>query len=199
MVPDPGPSLENLSDVDLVQRICDGCEDALLHLVVDRFGGLFKMISAKFHYDGDLPHEVCVRLWSDGDWSRLRSWKGSGLRSWLRTLATHICLNEYQRRKKYLGRFQCLTKVNDAPDQIESVSTELLFIQEVQRSKLLRAINKLSPREQNVINSHCLGDLTIEELSELLRLEVSAARTAKSRAIQRLRELLQREEGTDDV
>lgn len=189
---------ENMPDDELIERICQGCEEALLYLVVDRCGGIIKAVAKSFRYDSDLSQDICVRLFGAGDWKRLRNWKGQSLKSWIRRIATTICLNQYRSRMKFQERFRCLLDGDDPVAAQESGPGERLFSREEDWSRVLRAINTLSKREQAIIRLHALGEMTIQELADHLGVLLPAARVAKTRAIQRLRQSLTEDGGRDD-
>ena len=194
-------SPEQLSDDELVNRICAGCEESLLHLVVDRCGGLIRMLAKTYRFDGDLAQELCVHLFSGGDWKRLRNWQGkSSLNAWVRSVTTNLCLNQWRTRTRYQLRFRRLYDGPEPASDGKSNPAERRLYLEATRTELLRAIERLSARDQMAILLHCLGDqqLTLKELADVLGVKPGNAATIKSRAIERLGKIL-REEETDNV
>jgi DNA-directed RNA polymerase specialized sigma24 family protein len=99
---------------------------------------------------------------------------------------------------KYQQRFARLTEKADDIVSKETNAGELKLIQEARRSRLLRVIQMLEKRDRLIVLSHCLGNQTIESVAGQLKITVAAARVAKTRALQRLKDHLH-EEGADDV
>ena len=186
-------SLEQLSDEALVRQICVGCEESLLHLVVDRCGGLIQKVARWYRYDGDLAHDVCVHLFGAGDWDRLRGWRGeSTLAIWVRKVAVRLCLTQCRARTQYQARFRRLSDGPEPASDGKLNPSERRLDLESTRSELLRAVKRLSARDQTVILLHCLGDqpLSLQELAAVLDVSVDTAATIKCRAIQRLGKIL---------
>lgn len=194
------PSIEALSDVELVRRIVGGCQESLLHLVVDRCGGLLRAIAARCHYDGDLAHDVCVHLFGQaGDWAKLSTWKGDApLTAWIRSVAFNICFNQSRRQLKYRARFGRLNEGVDPQDSGGNVADTLDA--ELTRSKLLKMIEKLDERDRMMILLHYLSHppVPIDQLATMMQVKIETARVIKFRALERLRAIC-RDEGMHDV
>ena len=185
---------EDLGGRELVERICLGDIEALLHLVVDRCGGFVKATGAALHYDGDLAHDVCVHLFGrDGDWSKLRSWKGPApLESWMLTVIKRVCLTEIRKAVKHRSHTQRLPESPEDPQMAKGWSALLELEQKESISRILRAVEQLKERDRTIIQLRCLDDppMTPIEVAELLGMESGALRVAEMRAKRRLAEIL---------
>jgi len=184
-------------DAMLVEQICGGCKESLLHLVVDRCGAYLRFAARSFRYDGDLEHDLCVHLFGSGDWSRLRSWQGGSLNSWIQKVVRNICLNAHRARMKYLGRFEHLPPGGESSDVAISPAEHQMIEEEDRRMRILKAVDGLNVRDKEVVMLHCLGELTIEGLAERFGLTVPATRVIKTRALARLRDMLSEEQDHD--
>ncbi len=198
----PEADVATLSDSELIQLICQGSNQALLHLIVDRCGGVIRSVAKAYRYDGDLLQEIFVLLLGErGDWAKLSTFQGtSAIEGWLRRVAQRICLTQYREKKKHRERF---TRLPDEGDQIPASTNWSLMCgldQEETRTQLLRSIDELEDRDRAIILLHCLGDpqKTSGEMMALLQISAGAFRTAKLRAIERLGEILKKE-GNDHV
>lgn len=189
--------MADMDDARLVEQICGGCEESLLHLVADRCGAYLRFAARSFRYDGDLEHDLCVHLFGSGDWSRLRTWQGGSLNSWIQSVARNICLNAHRTRMKYLGRFEHLSPGGESSDVATPSAEHQMIEHEDRRMKILKAVDQLNARDKEVVMLHCLGDLTIEGLAERLGLTVPATRVIKTRALARLRDMLSEEQDHD--
>lgn len=108
-------------------------------------------------------------------------------RAWLMTIARNVVLDELRRRP--------LSPLDNA--EYELVSTEpgpeAIVIARDRRKQLLEAYAQLSDQQQDVIRLRQQG-LSGEEIGTVLNISAGAVKSTHYRAIQRLRELLEKGE-----
>lgn len=171
-------------DFELVRRVCSGDRSAASTLFSEVLGPLLARLSDRWQYP-DLSQDLYVRL-SANDWAALRSWAGrASLTAWARTVA----LREYLARTR---RARGATAVD--PESIPS-SDEPVVDRLVHQETWLgveQAIDRLENRDQRiVIRMHVLLSLDPPEIAAQLGISVSHVYTHKSRALTKLRELLE--------
>lgn len=108
-------------------------------------------------------------------------------RSWLMTIARNVVMDELRRRP--------LSPLNEAEYELASSEPgpEAIVIARDRRRQLLEAYAKLSDQQQDVIRLRQQG-LSGEEIGAVLNISAGAVKSTHYRAIQRLRELLEKGE-----
>ena len=191
----------SLSDQELIDRTCSGCQEAATTLLVRRYGALMQFFARK--YDDDMISDLYLHLFSNGTWARLRKWDGrSKFSTWLAAVARNLYAERVRTRsreadnlRKYALSFHRLLEGDRAERDQPMVAMADQEVQTFQNSRILRAMELLSDRDRLIVS---LLDLKvppekIEVVAEMLDRTIEAVRVAHTRAKQRLREVLERE------
>jgi RNA polymerase sigma-70 factor (ECF subfamily) len=129
----------------------------------------------------DVTQEAFVKAWRA--LGRFRP--GAPFRPWLLT----IVANEARNARRSAGRRAALaTRVIDAPGVTST--TEELVLTAVDRHRLLCALDQLAPIDRDVIAFRYLADLSERETAAALGCRPGTVKSRLSRALERLRVLL---------
>lgn len=113
---------------------------------------------------------------------RFRS-DGAGLDAWLYGIMRHVVVDVQRASAR-----RSTEPVREAESADPGPLDHVLGSEEAAR--LRRAFARLSPSDQELLELRVVGGLTAEEVGRLLGKRSGAVRTAQSRALQRLRQLL---------
>ena len=113
----------------------------------------------------------------------------SAFRTWLFRIVANVCATRYARLKRASRQYSeyCLEVTSGWPYQDEPTPNELEDIQGV----IGEGLEMLSPNDRQILILRHVSGLSLEELSELLDLGLSATKMRLYRAEQRLREAYQ--------
>ncbi len=122
----------------------------------------------------------------------LQAWRGLGryrrtatpFLGWLYTIAHNVTVSFY-RAQKPVGDLQ-----HDVPDLAGEADLDRAVDDRFEQGQLLRAIMRLRPDQQQVINMRFLGDLDYREIAATLGKSEGNVRVIQHRALQELRRLL---------
>lgn len=118
---------------------------------------------------------------------RFRS-KGGGFDAWLFTILRNVVLESYRRA----GRFAA--DISDSP----SAEPEPLerFLHDEEAAAVRVAFQRLAPEDREVLELRVVAELSAEAVARVLGKRPGAIRMAQSRALRRLRKLLNDQEVT---
>jgi RNA polymerase sigma factor (sigma-70 family) len=184
-----GDARENreVSDAELVRRICSGDRKAEEHLFCDRLSSTVAFLSRQYRYE-DLPNDLYVHLREDA-WRRLRTWNGgSSLVTWVRQVGAHLCITRARNAK---GR-EVPSGAHDAQLDVATPTTPYDdLIAAYDRAALLSGIESLrEPRDRLVLRWLCLEERSVAEVAEELDVPKEHAYVLRNRAVGRLREVV---------
>ena len=162
---------------------------------VQQYGGLvyhtiYKTLTlhhASLHHADaeDLFQEFFVSCLRDGC-KKLRQFRGDrgcSMASWLRMIASRLTV-DFLRQQRPVEVEATETIPSDQPDAPSSLSAW------EEEQSLAKAIETLSARDQLIIELTFRRGLPPEEIAALLKISVGAVYTQKSRALDKLREIL---------
>ncbi|MBI4487923.1 MAG: sigma-70 family RNA polymerase sigma factor [Deltaproteobacteria bacterium] len=135
----------------------------------------------------DLFQEFFLSLLHD-DFKKLRQFRGDrgcSLASWLRVAAARLTI-DYLRKQGPSKVELAATLPHDQPDPSNSL------IDEEQERSLSQILQALPSRDRLFIDLYFRQSLAPEEIASMLRVSVSAVYTQKSRILDKLREILQK-------
>jgi RNA polymerase sigma-70 factor (ECF subfamily) len=116
-------------------------------------------------------------------------WTDAGFDGWIFGIARHVSVDHHRhvdraRRYGHIGRMFSSTKADgDAP-----VEQELMIGDD--QELIRRLFSQLSPSEQEVLELRVIAGLSAEQVGAVLGHNAGAVRTAQSRALAHLRELM---------
>ncbi len=132
----------------------------------------------------DFLQEAYIKLWTN----RKRIGKVSSVNNYFYTILRNVILDNWS----YISHSGGLD--DEAYLDISSNETFIRHIIEAESSRLIaEAIGKLSPQSRKVIGLTLEGK-TMPEIAEALQLSVNTVKTVKYRAVERLSELLSKED-----
>lgn len=187
-----------------MQRICDGDKNALKEIYEAYMTYVFSVIYQIVgnHADAeDITADFFVKLWTGSD----KYVKGTGHKAYLATIARHMAIDFLRKHKKEVLVSEFTTDIseddggtkNDSMVVTDSqVSGEIiagsgpvsLVEQEViENISLKEALDKLKPREREVINLKIMGDMTFKEISEATKSPMGTVTWLYRQAINKLR------------
>lgn len=97
---------------------------------------------------------------------------------WLLRTATYTCMNLARSERRYRAALSLLPEADPSPDPADLVGD----------GEVLRAMRRLSVRDQEIITLCVIEDLSAEDAARLLGMRASSARSRLSRARARLRD-----------
>ena len=176
------------ADVELIQRVLDGDDNAFSELVNKYRKSVHALAWRKvqdFHIAEDITQETFLKAYQ-----KLSTLKESqSFASWLYVIATNRC-KAWHRKKRI--RMQSLE--NTSSTELEkatyssyvSAENERASI-EAQREVVKKLLAKLQESDRTVITLYYLGGMTYEEISKFLGVSVSAIKNRLYRARQNLK------------
>ena len=192
-----------LSDRELIDLICAGSPEATVELLVSRYGRYLQYLARR--YDDDLVSDIYLHLFSAGNWARLRKWSGrSKFVTWLGVVAHNLHAEKMKSRgreavnlEKYASSARRLQEAERVERDQPIVAITDQEDDTIRNSRILRALNSLSPRDQLLVSLLDLRDPPekIEIVAEMMNRTVEVVRVAHTRAKQRLRDALKRDGG----
>ncbi len=155
---------------------------------IQQNASLFRVFAERYVDDvdaiDDFLQEAYIKLWTH----RKSIGKVTSLRNYFYTILRNVIMD----KRSYLSHSSDLSE-----EEYLNISSNETFIQhiiEVESSRLIaEAIGKLSPQSRQVINM-TIGGMSMPEIAESLELSVNTVKTVKYRAMERLSELLSKED-----
>ena len=186
-------------DRRLVSRCTSGDREAS-EILVRRFSNLvyrsvqytFKTKHIPYTRDDldDFHNSVFLELFENNR-QKLRKYKGKNgcsLSTWIRIVTVRIVLNHLRKKgvDTMTGR-KWNIPLEDIPELKESGADTWKQVERAEQEQLVRdGIKSLSPRDQLFLRLHFDQGLSVEEVSEIMKLSVQNAHTLKHRSIKRL-------------
>lgn len=190
--------LEEISDLDLIDRMVSGDSDAVLWLLSDICGSALKYLAeVKYQTLGiesaELMSEVYILL-HQAEWKALRSFRGRSLdgqscslKSYVVCIASRLlwkrmekCVHEDRKREEFA--------LEKGPAQALDDSNHL------HRSDILNTIMQLEdPKDRAVLILYKLNGLDPEEVARQVGIRTENVYTRSSRALKKLRQSFESE------
>jgi len=178
-----------VSDVDLINQARQGDDAAWLALVSQHQEGVFRLaylLLGDADEARDVAQEAFIRAFQALD----RFEAGRPLRPWLLQIAANLARN----RQRAAGRYLAALKrwLQREPEAVgPSPQDEHLQQQEAQR--LWQAVRRLSQADQEIIYLRYFLELSVAETAEAAGLAQGTVKSRLSRALERLRQVIERE------
>ena len=110
------------------------------------------------------------------------------LRPWLLSIVTNLARNRYRSAGRYLAALTRAFRNEPAPANIEEKSA-----QHMEASELWKAVQSLSIPDQQIVYLRYFLDLSVTETAEVLQVAEGTVKSRLSRALERLRGIIQQE------
>ncbi len=183
----PVQELTQLSDEELLQRIAQGDEDALMTLY-DRYGRLVYSLAYKILQDHQLAEEVTQDVFTSV-WRAAPTFdpRKSRFTTWLTSIARNRSIDILRRR-----RARGLTGPGEAELNTAITRADERFSPEhhLQALAVREALQQLPPAQREVLELAYFGGLTQREISEQLGIPLGTVKTRMRLGMLKLRDLL---------
>lgn len=125
----------------------------------------------------DVTSEVFIKLWKLAD-----TYKSSkGHRAWLATIARNMAIDLLRKNKREV-------LVEDFVDSVsENASDEDVAYNVLSDISLKAALDALKPAEREVVNMKIMGDLTFQEIADILKQPMGTVTWRYQNAVKKLR------------
>ena len=110
------------------------------------------------------------------------------LRPWLLSIVTNLARNRYRSAGRYLAALTRAFRNEPAPANIEEKSA-----QHMEASELWKAVQTLNMPDQQIVYLRYFLDLSVTETAEVLQVAEGTVKSRLSRALERLRGIIQQE------
>jgi RNA polymerase sigma-70 factor (ECF subfamily) len=116
----------------------------------------------------------------------------AGFDGWVFGIARRVAADHHRRGHRY-QRQDAAASLTAGRGDVPDDSPEVLLVAE-DHAELRRAFARLNPAEQEVLELRVIAGLTAEQVADVLGKRAGTVRTAQSRALAHLRELVDREQ-----
>jgi RNA polymerase sigma-70 factor (ECF subfamily) len=195
----------NLTDKQLVAGCVKG-DSSTQELFVRQFSNLVyaailgvvkaKTVVLSQHDIEDLHSTVFLKLF-EHRCRKLGQYKGKNgcsLASWVRMIAVRIVLDHLRRRKDAMARSDRLIGMDAIADLRSQTPSPLSRLAEAEQARLMEmGLRRLSDRDQLMIRMHCLEGCSLKQMAEVLKVSPGNVHSVKHRAVQRLKQAVERE------
>jgi RNA polymerase sigma-70 factor (ECF subfamily) len=188
------PPDAGLSDPQrLVRAACDGdgaAWEALYRSIYPRLRAYFVRRVGAEHADDSVSETMTRAVASIHRFQ----WGDAGFDGWVFGIARHVSVDHHRRldrvrRYRHVGRLFSAGKF----DGTEPVDHDLIIGDD--QALIRQLFVRLSPAEQEVLELRVIAGLSAEQVGEVLGRSPGAVRTAQSRALAHLRELMETHDG----
>jgi len=132
----------------------------------------------------DVAQEAFLRAWN-----HIQSFDPTRpLRPWLLSIVTNLARNRYRSAGRYLAALTRGFRNEPAPANIEEKSA-----QHLEASELWKAVQTLNMPDQQIVYLRYFLDLSVTETAEVLQVAEGTVKSRLSRALERLRGIIQQE------
>ncbi len=168
---------------DIIKRAING-EASAFGLLYDKYQPqIYRFIYLKVSHREeaeDLTHQVFLKSWEKIDEYRP---KGFPFSAWLYRIARNLIIDHYR-----------LKKNNLSIDEVDELKTEsqidLATEKKIETEKIKKAINRLSPEQQDIIILRFVEELSPKETASILNKTEISVRMLQYRALKNLRKIL---------
>lgn len=179
---------EPVKDRELVKKAKKGDAEAFGQLYLKYLSGIYRYFYFRIGQDRsaaeDLAQQVFFKAWEALPTYRERGWRFS---TWLYAIAHNLLVDSYRKKKEEVR----LTKLGREEDK----SLERI-VREEEHDILKRAVSILTDDQKQVILLKFVEDFGNREISAITGKREEAIRALQHRAIAKLREILEKENGT---
>jgi RNA polymerase sigma-70 factor (ECF subfamily) len=170
---------------ELVRRSRGGDEDAFARLVERTQSGVYNLLLRMTRDPEeavDLTQETFLRAWR-----ALPGFRGDArVSTWLYRIAYNVCLNRRVLDRTALADMAGAERVA-SPAHEEPAA---VFERKERRERLLATVDRLPPAYRLVLHLYYWGELTYDEIADVLKLPLGTVKTHLHRAKQALRDPL---------
>lgn len=178
---------------DCMLRICRGEKSALKEIYEAYATYIYSVILRVVNQSTDaedITSEFFIKLWTNSD----KYVPGGGHKAFLATMARNMAIDYLRKhnREVPIGDFS-----TEQEDESEGTPAEVSLMERKQESNvedevieevsLKEALERLKPREREVIHFKIMGDLTFKEIAEAMQIPMGTVTWLYRQAIEKLR------------
>jgi len=179
---------------DCMQRICRGEKNALREIYEAYasyiYASIYRIVNHKEDAE-DITGEFFLKLWSNSD----KYVPGNGHKAFLATMARNMAIDYLRKHNRELpmGDFSFEQEEEEGQnkpaeiarmEQAQGPAVENEVIEDI---SLKEALERLKPREREVIHYKIMGDMTFKEIAEVLQIPMGTVTWLYRQAIEKLR------------
>jgi RNA polymerase sigma-70 factor (ECF subfamily) len=187
-------SLDEKDDKELVQGYLDGQEEVLPYLINKHLKSVYRFVFGLVLDEAvaeDITQDVFVKVWK-----KLKSYDSNhSFKTWLFAVARNTTIDYFRKKKDIVfskfdseedNNFIAETLVDEEPliDEVLSRVQDMTVFNE--------AIKQLQSIYREVLIMRYTNDLSVEEISEILKRPIETVKSQHRRGILHLKELLSR-------
>ena len=156
-------------------------DKSVLHEIYEKYIGyiysvVFQIVLNKEDAE-DITSEFFIKLWKLADTYR----SGSGHRAWMATIARNMAIDLLRKNKR-----EILTE--DFADSIsDNASADDVEGEVLSDMSLRAALDTLKPGEREIVNMKIMGELTFQEIADVLKQPLGTVTWRYQNAIKKLR------------
>ncbi len=178
-----GDDVRSIDEQGLVEAAKGGDADAWEALYRDIYPRLVAFVRRRVAADAvdDVVDETMARAVAGIDRYR---WESVGLAAWMFGIARHVCADLHRAEDRESRRVRASREIEaDAPGEGLDLEAE--------HHAIRLAFETLGERDRELLELRIIAGLSVEETAEVLGKRVGAVRTAQSRALARLRSIVE--------
>lgn len=163
-----------------MERMKSGDKQALREIYEAYIGYIYsivlQVVSSKEDAE-DVTSEFFIKLWKLADTYQA----GNGHKAWMATIARNMAIDLIRKRNRE-------TVVDDFVDyEEENASSDNVEQEVIEDISLKEALERLKPNEKEVVNLKIMGELTFQEISNVLKIPMGTVTWRYQNAINKLR------------
>jgi len=132
----------------------------------------------------DLASEVFLKAYNALDSFKQR---GSPMQAWLFRIAHNLLVDHHRKRSKMK-----MVQVDDNHQIVDKQDTMESALVNIEYERVIQSLDKLTAEQRQVIELRFFGELTSEEVGNVMNKSSGAVRQMQSHAIKRLKQLLEK-------
>jgi RNA polymerase sigma-70 factor (ECF subfamily) len=180
-----------MTDEELVEKIQAGDRESCEILYARYQACLFSYLK-RLIQDDSAAADICQELFVDLLTRNSFRFQGRPFRCWIFTVARHRGLSYRRDRQRRTARLQENSRlILDNPSQ----DIEAEFSQRQRQQAIQKMLATLSPEHQEVLLLKEVGELTYQEIAEILEIPEGTVKSRLHWAIQTMRQLLRKRQG----
>ena len=175
-----GEPMEETRFSACMKRVKSGDKSALREIYEEYIGYIYSIVYQVVQNKEDaedVTSEFFIKLWRLADTYR----KGNGHRAWLAAIAHNMAIDLLRKNKREIltEEFADFMAENAAPDDVEGGVVSDMSLKE--------ALETLNPKEREVVNMKIMGELTFQEIADILKQPLGTVTWRYQNAIAKLR------------
>ncbi|MDE6620767.1 MAG: RNA polymerase sigma factor [Lachnospiraceae bacterium] len=163
-----------------MERMKSGDKSALHEVYEAYIGYIYRIVlqTVSNREDAeDVTSEFFMKLWRLADTYR----EGNGHRAWMAAIARNMAVDLLRKSKRVV-----LTE-DFADTMIENASDDSIEEEVIADMSLQQALDMLKPKEREVVHLKIMGDMTFQEIADILKIPLGTVTWRYQNAIQKLR------------